>query len=341
MHVVYVTNKLVNGGGERVLVNLIAAVRARSGTATVLFMGRSTAIDPVIQSEVEAAGARVIRLREIGAIWAALRGATTIHLYNLNVYVKALPFLPLIGKRRLICHVHGVADSANPTARKLFCRPSNPCDEIVFVSETGKKSYGIDRGRVIQNPVIFPPRRKAPPVSPGAALRMLSVNRLVPVKRISAQIDIMALLVKRFGVDAYLDIAGEGAELQALQDRAVSKGLGDRVQFLGGLPHVDVIARYPDYDLFLTTSVAEGLGLSLVEALAAGLPAAASPIAAYKEVAAIGGGVLFIDPEDPAAAAAAIHDALQAASLQTASLAALSDRFNPAAFQRQIFGIYK
>src|SRR5690606_28244549 len=111
-----------------------------------------------------------------------LRQATTIHLYNLNVYAKTLPFLPLIGRRRLICHVHGVAGSANALSRRLFCGQWNPCDEIVFVSETSKQSYGMARGRLIQNPVTFPPRRPTTSSTPNRSLKMLSVNRLVPVK---------------------------------------------------------------------------------------------------------------------------------------------------------------
>lgn len=341
MHVVYVTNKLVNGGGERVLVNLISAVRDRSGTASVLFLGRNTAIDPVIRNEVEAAGARVIRPSQIGALWAILSQATTIHLYNLNVYVKMLPFLPLLGKRRLICHVHGVAQSVNPLSRRLFCGLWNPCDEIVFVSETGKQSYGLSKGRVIRNPVTFPPRRKAVSQMPGGSLRILSVNRLVPVKRIEAQVDIVSLLVDRYSLNVHLDIVGEGEEMEALRERVDRKGVTGRVHFLGSMSHAEVIASYQQYDLFLTTSAAEGLGLSLVEALGAGLPAIASPIAAYKEVAAIGGGVLFLDPDNPTAAATKIHDAVEGNKFDCADLDALVDHFQPAAFRRQIFDIYQ
>lgn len=341
MHVVYVTNKLVNGGGERVLVNLIAAVRDRSGTATVLFIGHDSAIDPAILAEVGTAGARVTRPQNILDVWATLRQATTIHLYNLNVYVKTLPLLPLMGRRQLICHVHGVAESANELSRRLFCGPWNPCNEIVFVSETGKQSYGIARGRVIRNPITFPPRPANNSCTREDSFRMLSVNRLVPVKRVAAQIDIISLLVNRDGLDVHLDIAGDGVELEVLKERVARKGMTDRVHFLGGMSHADVITRYQRYNLFLTTSAAEGLGLSLVEALAAGLPAIASPIAAYKEVASIGGGVLFVNPDDPAASATSIHEAVQTQNLTCADLQALAERFKPEAFQRQVFDIYR
>lgn len=337
MHVVFVTNKLVNGGGERVLAQLVAGVRQAGGRSTILFLGQHRAILPKIRSEMEQAGAQVILPLAPMAALQALCSATALHLYNVNVYVKALPLLPFFRRAPVICHVHGSAESANNVARRLFRVGWNPCDEIVFVSETGRASWGIERGRVMLNPVSFPPRHSSRP----DAFRLGSVNRLVAVKRVAAQLEILAALRDGHGLGATLDIIGEGSGQTALEAKAQSLNLGNVLRFRGGLSHEEVLASYRDYDGFLATSSAEGLGLSLIEALAAGLPAFAARIPAYHEVASIGGGVTFIDPENPTDAAAAIASVLTSATRPAAALAPLAAAFDARRFVAQMLELYR
>lgn len=341
MNVVFLTNKLVNGGGERVLVRLVAGVRAEGGSATILFLGKHSAIAPDILREIESAGAQVVQPSMPLAAWRALRAATTVHLYNVNVYLKALALWPIIAGRRVICHVHGSAESANPLARKLFCADWNPCDELLFVSQAGKGSYGIARGLVVPNPVVFPPVRDSGEFGHGSEIRLLSVNRLVAVKRVIAQINILSALRNKHGLDATLDIIGEGPEKKALAVQVEELGLSEAVRFLGGRKHKVVLELYQDYDAFLATSEAEGLGLSLIEALASGLPAFAAPIPPFREVAAIGNGVQFIDPDSPEAAAAEIAESLSSGTLAPADSAALKQCFSPGAFVARMMGLYR
>lgn len=341
MHVVYVTNKLVNGGGERVLAQLVAGVHAAGGASTILFLGKRGAIVPGIRAEMEAAGAGVILPNAPLAALRALASATALHLYNVNVYVKALPVLPLFRRAPVICHVHGAAESANPLARRLFRAGWNPCNEIVFVSEAGRTSWEIARGRVIANPVTFPPRRAGPLPAMERQVRLFAVNRLVPVKRVAAQLDILAGLRGTHGLNATLDIVGEGPEHAALETRAAALGLGTAVRFLGAREHEAVLGLYRNYDGFLATSAAEGLGLSLIEALAAGLPAFAAPIPAYRELAGVGGGVSFIDPGTPAKAAATIAAALTAPALPSADQVALTAVFDAQRFVARMLELYR
>jgi len=341
MNVVFLTNKLVNGGGERVLVRLVEGVCAAGGAVTILFLGKRTAISTEIRREMEAAGAHLVLPTAPLAAWNALRSATSLHLYNINVYVKALALWPLMARRRVICHVHGAAERANPLARMLFCAEWNPCDYIVFVSEAGKASYGIARGIVVPNPVVFPPVRAGGQRGSVGELRHLSVNRLVKVKRVAAQIEIIAALRDTHGLNATLDIVGEGAEQGVLAAKVEALGLGEAVNFLGGREHKDVLELYQSYDFFFATSAAEGLGLSLIEALAAGLPAFAAPIPPYREVSAIGGGVQFIDPDTPAVAADEIAEALIAGTLAPADSLALQQSFDPNAFLARMTELYR
>lgn len=340
MYVVLVTNKLVNGGGERVLAQLVSGVRAGGGRISILFLGTRRAIVPSIRAEMEASGAQVVLLSSPFAALRVLRAATALHLFSVNVYVKALPILPLFLRKPVICHVHGSAESANPLARLLFSAGWNLCDEIVFVSQAGRASWGMARGRVVANPVTFPPRSVSTLSAPTGQLRLFSVNRLVTVKRVAAQLDILASLRRNHGYDATLDIVGEGPELVTLEAKASALGLGNTVHFLGGCAHEEVLDLYSEYDGFLATSAAEGLGLSLIEALAAGLPAFAAPIPAFREVAGVGGGVSFIDPDAPEKAAAVIASTMSTSPLPTADREKISAAFNSECFVAQMLDLY-
>jgi 1,2-diacylglycerol 3-alpha-glucosyltransferase len=88
----------------------------------------------------------------------------------------------------------------------------------------------------------------------------------------------LATLVRAFaGVHAaYPDVAlllvGEGAERDNLEDRARLLGLAERIHFTGRVDYREVPGYMAAGDLFVTTSLSEVHPLSVIEALATGLP---------------------------------------------------------------------
>lgn len=75
-----------------------------------------------------------------------------------------------------------------------------------------------------------------------------------------------------------LVICGSGPLATSLKFKVESLKLGERVKFLGQIPH----EQLPDYlhaaDIFCRPSLSEGLGISFLEAMAAGLPVVATPV---------------------------------------------------------------
>lgn len=121
--------------------------------------------------------------------------------------------------------------------------------------------------RCLPNPVIeslAPPRPTAP-----IALRVASVGRLSKVKRFNLLIEAFAHFC-RTQPDATLTLYGDGPERQALEDTVERLGLGHAVAFCGYVE--DVAVRLRDVDLFVCTSIREGFGNAIVEAMAAGVP---------------------------------------------------------------------
>jgi glycosyltransferase involved in cell wall biosynthesis len=67
-------------------------------------------------------------------------------------------------------------------------------------------------------------------------------------------------------------VIGDGAERENMEDRARIMGISDRVHFTGMIPYQELPAYMAAADAFITASVSEVHPLSVIEALASGLP---------------------------------------------------------------------
>jgi glycosyltransferase involved in cell wall biosynthesis len=94
-----------------------------------------------------------------------------------------------------------------------------------------------------------------------------TVARLRPEKNLRLLLEAMRLL--RAG-DAHLVIVGDGGERAALEALTVEYGLKGRVTFAG--PTDDTAPWYRLFDLYALTSTTEQAPLSILEAMASGLP---------------------------------------------------------------------
>jgi glycosyltransferase involved in cell wall biosynthesis len=109
--------------------------------------------------------------------------------------------------------------------------------------------------------------------------------------------------------EAVLLVAGrEGHASRDLEQLTMELGLGDRIRFLGHRDDVpDLLAAA---DLFVFPSLYEGLGGSLIEAMALGLPVVTSDLEAIREVVDPGHNAVLVPPGSAEALAAAIGSLL-------------------------------
>lgn len=140
------------------------------------------------------------------------------------------------------------------------------------------------------------------------------IRRAVHVARFTSVKDQETLLrAARIVCDAVpdfqLDLIGDGpkrADLEALQS---SLGLGDRVRFSGF--HDDVQRVLAESDLFVLSSVSEGLALTVLEAMAAGLPVVATEVGGNPEIVANGETGLLVPARSPVKLATAIVELIR------------------------------
>ena len=135
-----------------------------------------------------------------------------------------------------------------------------------------------------------------------------TVGRLVPVKNQASLVDAVAEL-QRAGVGATLVIAGEGPEREALEVRARQRGVDLRL--LGYRPDVEQVLAA--LDVFVLSSVSEGLSNTILEAMASGAPVVATRVGGAEEMIDDGVSGILVPPSDPSALAAAIRRVLAAA----------------------------
>ena len=109
-----------------------------------------------------------------------------------------------------------------------------------------------------------------------AELRMLSVSRIEPNKRIDWILralerleDESPALSER--VDWHLDVVGKGSALEAMQRLAANLGLARRVHFHGYVSDQELAKLYETTHLFLMPAV-QGYGIPAIEALSRGIP---------------------------------------------------------------------
>lgn len=134
------------------------------------------------------------------------------------------------------------------------------------------------------------------------ALAIGFVGRLVGQKDIDTLLRAFALFAARCA-PARLVIVGTGALEARLRQRAEELGVSSRVVWAGFRD--DIAAVMSAFDIFALTSVYEGLGVVLLEAMASSVAVAATRVGAIPEVVADGETGFLVGPREPAALAAA------------------------------------
>ena len=238
---------------------------------------------------------------------------------------------PLVASRRVDFHLKGNSFSrwkhrqvdcfiaASEAIRRMLVADGVPADRTVTVHE------GIDVDRVAATPPVnvheaFWLPHHAPVVGNVAAL--------VPHKGQRYLIDAARLVVQEIA-DARFVILGEGELREQLEHQVREHHLEKHVLLPGF--RTDVIGCIKGFDLFAMSSVTEGLGTSLLDAMACARAIVATSAGGIPEIVADGETGVLVPPRDAAAMADAIvrllRDDAARQRLGEAGLARVGERF--------------
>ena len=161
---------------------------------------------------------------------------------------------------------YGIYEYAFAHSEKISFFITNTDAQSNLLREQLKKYQGIEPDiRTI--PVTGLDRLRKPERS-RRKHSLISAGRLAPEKRMNQAIEAVVMARKEVP-DISLDIYGEGAEKEGLQQLIDQLGCGDYVH-LCGFQKLD--ERYQEYEAYLSASYVETLGVTLLEAVGSGLP---------------------------------------------------------------------
>ncbi len=136
------------------------------------------------------------------------------------------------------------------------------------------------------------------------------VGRLMPEKDLTTWLRAASMVAKQFPKACFV-LVGEGRDettLQELKDLATSLDIADRVIFPGYRRNLQPV--YASFNLFVLSSLREGLPNSILEAMALGLPVVTTDVAGAKELVAHGKTGFVVPQGDPERMAQAMLDIL-------------------------------
>jgi glycosyltransferase involved in cell wall biosynthesis len=296
---------------------------------------------------------------DLGAAWRLSRlikrlGPDIIHAHDPHGVAMAALALsmstqlakpPLVASRRVDFHLKNNSMSrwkyrqvdcficASEAIRQMLVADGVPAARAVTVHE------GIDLERVDAAPAA---KLHEELWLPHHAPIVGNVAALVPHKGQRHLIEAAALVVRQVP-DARFVIAGEGELRPALERQIKEHHLEKHVLLAGFRP--DVLSLHKAFDIFVMSSVTEGLGTSLLDAMACAKPVVATAAGGIPEVVAEGETGFIVPPRDHQAMADAIVQLLKEPALQerlgTAGRARVRDRFSADRMLRDTLRVYQ
>jgi glycosyltransferase involved in cell wall biosynthesis len=145
----------------------------------------------------------------------------------------------------------------------------------------------------------------------GGRLRMDGPPRIVSVGRFAFPKDFVTLVdaLDRIRTEYRAALVGEGPEWPDVATAVRQRGLSERVELLG--TRHDVPELLAATDVFVLSSRSEALPISILEAMAAGLPVVACDVGGVTEAVVDGETGLLVPAEDPGALSAALERLLR------------------------------
>jgi glycosyltransferase involved in cell wall biosynthesis len=252
--------------------------------------------------------------------------ARWIHLQTRTPYVVSLRGGDVPGTEPHLAVFYRVLQ---PLRRDIFKHAQAVCAPSQGLKDLSEKTDPVPV-QVVPNGIdtdLFrpdPERRSKVPT-------LLSVGRLHAQKNVGYLLNLVAAIKSKTEIKA--QIIGDGPERTSLEKTAAALGIADCIQFNGWLPRERVREAYQSATFLVHASSYEGMSNVILEALASGLPVAASRIPGNTELVQDGANGFLFDPAtNPAQLAERIslifQDETTWARLSAEARATIENRFS-------------
>ena len=317
LRVCHISMTLLTGGLERLLVEIGRHCDSRD------FQLHFVTLDQVGQParDLEELGwpVSVIKTSSRQSKWGRLTSLTSllkdgsfdvIHSHNTLAHFYAAVAAKWAGVPVVVNTQHGRGCGSSWKARMQFRIANLLTDQIIGVSEDATELCRRD------DPIS---RRRMQAIWNGIDLKRfaftgpqqnpigISVARLSPEKDIETLLRATSLVIKSHP-DFRLKLIGDGPERERLHSLREQLALGSHVEFLG--ERHDVPSLLSSAGFFVSSSRSEGISLTLLEAMAVGLPIVATDVGGNPEIILDGQTGRLVPSKSPETLAAAMCDML-------------------------------
>ena len=270
----------------------------------------------------------IIAARIKQAFFPEARLAVIFHGWDVSAYVAANGWE---GYRRAAPAIDIAIAVNRPWAERLAA--NTPIRDVVV------HHLGVDLDKIRQLPHH---------AADSSRFGIAFVGRMVEKKGLIYLIEAVAMLKAR-GHDISVEVVGDGPEESALRTAAASAGVGDRIVFHGRQPNESVLRLMAEANCLVLPSVTaadgdqEGIPVTLMEAMATGLPVVSTYHSGIPELITDDDTGLLVPERDVAALADSIERLVTEPALgprlATRARAFVAAEFNAAIQNRALFDL--
>ena len=147
-------------------------------------------------------------------------------------------------------------------------------------------------------------------------VKILFIGRLIPRKGFHRVVRALPKVKELTAVPFEVEVVGTGAAQEDLDGLAAKLGVSDLIHYVGTIPYEKLQEAYQYADIFVFTSLSEGMPSVILEAMGCGLPIIASDVGGNNEIVKEGKNGYLIQGDDVATLASRIAALVQKADLR-------------------------
>jgi glycosyltransferase involved in cell wall biosynthesis len=253
-----------------------------------------------------------------------LRRDIVLHIHSASrasFWRKCFFIVPaVLARRPVIFHLHGAEfaefykSECGPFRKSVVRWILNHCSTIVVLS-TFWRSFleGVTRVHieVIPNPAVDLSSHFGPTPTP---FTLLFLGRLGRRKGIFTLLESLVNVVRRFPKTSLL--CGGDGDIDLAREHATALGVDRNVKFLGWVDGDEKVKLLRSSTIYVLPSFAEGVPISVLEAMSAGLPVVSTTVGGIPDVITTGVEGILVPPGDITALTSAICSLLESAELR-------------------------
>lgn len=299
LHIMMIVLSLDMGGLERMVIQLIQGLLKKDQRITLVCLEHKGDIAYQLADD----NVQIITLNKTPGLHVSLAtkiarlakslNVDVIHSHNSVPHFYAALAIPLLLNRIPLIHTKHGRDKPDQSRKVLLNKissffthtivsvsndASDVCRDIEGISS--KKLAVIENG-VDLSPYIEIHRERQLKRMLGGEIRFIHVGRLSHEKNQSLLLAAFALLLKHYPL-ASLTICGNGAQKTTLIEQTKQLTISNSIAFEGAVN--DIPQRIASHDVFVLSSITEGLPLAIIEAMAGGLPVISTDVGGVREV---------------------------------------------------------